>query len=28
VPLHPAILEGFRSAAEELGVPYDLEETR
>jgi LDH2 family malate/lactate/ureidoglycolate dehydrogenase len=25
VPLHPAILEGFRAAAAELGVPYDLE---
>jgi len=24
VPLHPSILEGFRAAAEELGVPYDL----
>ena len=24
VPLHLAILEGFRSAAEELGVPFDL----
>jgi LDH2 family malate/lactate/ureidoglycolate dehydrogenase len=28
VPLHPAILEGFRAAAEELGVLCDLEETR
>jgi LDH2 family malate/lactate/ureidoglycolate dehydrogenase len=24
VPLHPAILEGFRAAAEELGVSFDL----
>lgn len=24
VPLHPAVLEGFRAAAEELGVPFDL----
>jgi LDH2 family malate/lactate/ureidoglycolate dehydrogenase len=24
VPLHPAILEGFRAAAEELNVPYGL----
>lgn len=24
VPLHPAILEGFRSAAAELNVPFDL----
>jgi len=24
VPLHPAILEGFRAAADELSVPYDL----
>jgi LDH2 family malate/lactate/ureidoglycolate dehydrogenase len=27
VPLHPAILEGQRAAAEELGVPFDLTET-
>lgn len=24
VPLHPAVVEGFRAAAEELGVPFDL----
>jgi len=24
VPVHPAILEGFRAAADELSVPYDL----
>ncbi|MCH8901745.1 MAG: Ldh family oxidoreductase [Chloroflexi bacterium] len=26
VPLHPAILEGYRVAAEEFGVPFDLTE--
>lgn len=26
VPLHPSILAGYRAAAEELGVPYSLEE--
>ena len=24
VPLHPDIIEGFRAAAEELDVPFDL----
>jgi LDH2 family malate/lactate/ureidoglycolate dehydrogenase len=26
VPLHPTILDGYRAAAEELGVPLDLVE--